>query len=295
MNLLAFRKLIPDEGTARAFVRDVRWPNGVVCPFCGCGDVGRRDSRGKMRCKSLECRRRFCERTGMLFKYSHISTREVLTGMFLFVSHRRALTSIDLSRYLNISQTSGHRHLKFFRQACQINPRELPDTVDLEAIDLDGKKKNMHLGRWSHRKRMRHFEQVVMGVFDQQDHLIHFGVSSQEAGESVLEALVSMLEPGVVSECRTAHVLGEVNTWNISGLARLWRRIFLSVQMDWGHQFAQNHLDEVAFRIHMGLMGKSHLEAMRAMLLNSTSVHKPKTKSTIRSEQMADKGVGVWG
>lgn len=293
MNLLQFRKLIPDEDAALAFVRQARWPDGIVCPFCGCTSIIGLNQHGKRRCRNLTCRRRFTERTGTLFKYSHISTREVLIGMFLFVSNRRALTSIDLSRYLSISQTSGHRHLKFFRQACQINSRELPDTVDLEMIDLDGKKKNMHLGRWSHRKRMRRFEQVVMGVFDQQDRLIHFGVSSQEAGESVLEVLVSMLEPGVVSECRTAHVLGEVNTWNISGLARLWRRIFLSVQMDWGHQFAQNHLDEVAFRIHTGLMERSHLEAMHAMLLNSTRVHKPKTKSTIRSEQLADKGVGV--
>lgn len=288
MNLLEFRKLIPDDDTALAFVRGVRWPNGITCPFCGCEDVGRRDARNKMRCKNLKCRRRFCERTGTLFRDSHSSIQKWLTGMFLFVSHRRALTSVDLAHYLRISQTAGYRQLKYFRQACQIDPRDLPDTIDLKKIDLDGKKKNRHLSRWHHRYGVRHISQTVMGVFDQDDRLVHFGVSGKESGESVLEVLITTLEPGVVGDERTAHVLGEINTRNISDLARLWKRVFLSVQLGWGHQFGQNHLDEVAFRMHMGLMGKSHLEAMHAMILNSVRVHKTRVDARAEFEELLD-------
>ncbi len=280
--------LFPDENAALAFVEQARWPNGIVCPFCGCANVSENDSRAILRCGWYRCHRRFSHRTGTLFKDSHHPIHKWLTGMFLFVSHDRTLTSVDLSRYLGVSQTTGYRQLKFFRQACQINPHDLPGTIDVNEIDLNGREKNLHLGRWFNRKRVRYFEQAVMGVFDQDGRIVHFGVSGKEARGSVLEVLVSTLPPGVVADSRTAHVLGHINTQNIPDLARLWRRVFYSVQMEWGHQFVQDHLDEVAFRMHMGLAGRSHLQSMRAMILNSVRVHKPRQTAWMEFEKSLD-------
>jgi hypothetical protein len=39
MDLNQFRNLFPDEGACRKYLEKVVWPQGRVCPHCGCLQV----------------------------------------------------------------------------------------------------------------------------------------------------------------------------------------------------------------------------------------------------------------
>ena len=129
----------------------------------------------------------------------------------------------------------------------------------------EGKEKNQHLVKWRRYSGVRWKGQAVVGVFGQAGQIVHLGVMSDEP---VMDVLVSTLAPGIVSNCKRVHVLGEVNANNIESVLTLWKRIFFSTHLRWDKKYAQQHMNEVTFRMNECLNGKSTVESMQTMIRN---------------------------
>ena len=96
LNLATLLPLFADESKARAFLESKRWPNGPVCPRCGCQEAyeltAKPDSRrpvapGTYKCK--DCREYFTVRIGTIFEKSKIPIRKWLMAFHLLSSSRR--------------------------------------------------------------------------------------------------------------------------------------------------------------------------------------------------------------
>ena len=105
-----------DEAAAFAHVEARVWPQGPVCPHCGCveriGKLGGKSTRmGVYKC--YECRKPFTVRVGTIFEDSHVALRLWLQAMFLVASSKKGISANQLHRTLGVTLKTawfmGHR------------------------------------------------------------------------------------------------------------------------------------------------------------------------------------------
>lgn len=99
-----------NEDAAYAFVESSIWPDGPVCPHCGCyervGKMGGDSTRiGTYKC--YDCRKPFTVKVGTIFESSHISLRLWLQAIFLIASSKKGISSNQLHRTLGITLKSA--------------------------------------------------------------------------------------------------------------------------------------------------------------------------------------------
>lgn len=99
-----------NEEAAYAFVESRLWPNGPVCPHCGCveriGKMGGKSTRiGTYKC--YNCRKPFTVKVGTIFESSHIPMRLWLQAIFLISSSKKGISSNQLHRTLGITLKSA--------------------------------------------------------------------------------------------------------------------------------------------------------------------------------------------
>jgi transposase-like protein len=110
-----------DEQAAFDELERLVWPNGRVCPHCGCtGRVrplnGVKDKAGHERIglkKCYDCRKQLTVRVGTIFEKSHVPLHIWFQAAFLLCSSKKGISSNQLSRTLGVTlQTAwfmGHR------------------------------------------------------------------------------------------------------------------------------------------------------------------------------------------
>jgi transposase-like protein len=109
--------LVPDAESARQYIEKRRWKNGVVCP--GCNGLANRitvRAGGYYRCN--ECDLDFTVRTGTIFERSHIPLNKWLYAMYLLVTARKGISSLQLSKQIGVSQKSAWFMLQRLREVC---------------------------------------------------------------------------------------------------------------------------------------------------------------------------------
>ena len=109
--------MIPDAESARQYIEKRRWPEGVICPKCQ-AKAERITVRveGYYRCNA--CDLDFTIRTNTIFERSHIPLHKWLYAMYLLVTARKGISSLQLSKELGITQKSAWFMLQRIREAC---------------------------------------------------------------------------------------------------------------------------------------------------------------------------------
>ena len=100
-------EMFPDAESARQYLESKRWPNGVVCPICQENKRITTRKGGYYRC--LACMETFTVRTGTIFGRSHIPLHKWLHAMYLLLTARKGISSMQLGKELGIRQPSASR------------------------------------------------------------------------------------------------------------------------------------------------------------------------------------------
>lgn len=95
-----------NEKAAYAYVEARVWPQGPVCPHCGCfGRIyelkGASTRIGVRKCG--DCRKPFTVKVGTIFEASHVPLRFWLQAMFLMASSKKGISSNQLHRTLGVT------------------------------------------------------------------------------------------------------------------------------------------------------------------------------------------------
>lgn len=116
--------MFPNEEVARQYLEGRLWPNGPVCPECKSGEnVGVRP-KGYYRCYTCD-KLTFTVRTGTIFERSHIPLHKWVYAMYLLVTARKGISSMQLAKEIGVTQKSAWFMLSRLREACST-----PDSID---------------------------------------------------------------------------------------------------------------------------------------------------------------------
>lgn len=93
---------------ARAYLEDLRWPHGPVCPHCGAMDNARRTKSGRPGLWScLACRKQFTVTVGTAFEGSRLALDKWLLAIHL-VTDNRAVRGSELQRRLGVAYVTAN-------------------------------------------------------------------------------------------------------------------------------------------------------------------------------------------
>ena len=95
-----------DEIAAYAKLESLVWPNGAVCPHCGCTDRMKRMGGTATRpglYKCYACRKQSRVTVGTVFESSHVKLHVWLQAAYLMSSSKKGISSNQLHRTLGVT------------------------------------------------------------------------------------------------------------------------------------------------------------------------------------------------
>lgn len=129
--------MFPDQDTARTYLESRLWPQGVRCPICAKGDNITARREGYYRCNP--CKEDFTVRTGTIFERSHVPLHKWLYAMYLLVTARKGISSMQLSKEIGITQKSAWFVLQRLREACGNHLDTLRGIVEVDETYIGGR------------------------------------------------------------------------------------------------------------------------------------------------------------
>lgn len=270
MNLPDLIEQFRSEEKCREYLEDLRWPDGVRCPRCGCESTSWIEKRKQHECNEDSCRYQFSVTAGTVFHDSHLPLWKWFLAIYLIGESKKGISAKQLERTLGVSYKTawylGHRVRSAMEEG---SPVPLKGIVEIDETWVGGLKrqrkgesnrsnKKMVLGAVSRGGEVR-FEMRAGNGRESAASYRKF-VEGNIDGRAELILTDSDSSWGDMNDFDTAHekvdhskeewVRGIVHTNTIEGVWSLFKRSVVGTY----HQLSAKHLpaylDEMAFRFN---------------------------------------------
>jgi transposase-like protein len=146
--LLEAVRYFANEDVALAFVANLRWPDGPVCPKCGGKNVGFLSTRRVWKCRAKDCNKQFSVKVGTVFEDSPLPLSKWLPALWMLANCKNGISSYELHRALGVTQKSAWFMLHRLRLAMQSKSfAKMGGTVEVDETYIGGAARNMHAER----------------------------------------------------------------------------------------------------------------------------------------------------
>src|ERR1017187_10403600 len=132
--------MFPDQESARVYLEGRLWPNGPRCPCCGLGERLTARKVGFFRCN--QCKEDFTVRTGTIFERSHVPLHKWVYAMYLLVTARKGISSLQLAKEIGVTQKNAWFVLQRLREACAGQTGKLSGLNEVDETYIGGKETN---------------------------------------------------------------------------------------------------------------------------------------------------------
>lgn len=149
-----FRTHYSTEEACRAELFRLRFPNGFVCPVCGCREYYPVRSRNTFQCRS--CRRQTSVTAGTVMHRTHLPLTVWFWAIYLCSTDKRGISAVQLSRTLGIGYDSAWHLLDRIRTAMGQRDAQyqLSGIVELDDGYVGGPGHNGKRGRGTDKARI---------------------------------------------------------------------------------------------------------------------------------------------
>ena len=284
-----FLREFPNQESARVYLEDQRWGGNVVCPHCDSDKITiRRGPRlGYYRCRT--CKKEFTVRTGSVFERSHVSLDKWLYAIYLIVTARKGISSLQLSKELSVTQRTAWFMLGRLREACGGDLDKLKGIVEVDETFVRGKERNKHASKRLRAGRGTVGKATVAGARQRKGKVRAKPVSGTDT--AALQGFVSeMVEPGstVFTDDHRAykgmagykhssvnHSSGEYVRGGVvhtNGVESVWAVLKRSIYGTWHHvspKHLARYVNETTFRLNEGNCRVHTLERVNAFVQNA--------------------------
>ena len=155
--------IFSDEDKARAYLEAQRWPDGVVCTFCGGLDAVsplKSEAHGPGWYHCNDCRKLFTVRVHSVMERSHVPLTKWALAFHLMAASKKGISSKQLQRMLGVTYKTAWFMTHRIREAMRDTSSEPiggeGKTVESDETFVGGKKKNVHKGKPEPKKHPVH-------------------------------------------------------------------------------------------------------------------------------------------
>ena len=279
-------ELFPDEPSARNYLESRLWPDGVRCPECKSGERITARKGGYYRCNP--CKLDFTVRTGTIFERSHVPLHKWLYAMYLLVTARKGISSMQLAKEIGVTQKSAWFILHRLREAVGKDLDKLRGQVEIDETFVGGLEINKHekdkkkLGRGAVGKvavlgmRERGGRTKAMPIENVSIEDVHQAIHEHIAVGSTLytdeHAAYNDLDGLFFKQQRVNHsaneyVRGMASTNSIESVWAVLKRGLKGVYHKVSKKHLARYVDEFAFRLNAGNVKRHTLERLDSFVL----------------------------
>ena len=96
MDMIKLIEKFGGEDRCRAYLEDLRWPDGMACPRCGGVVISRIVKRNQFDCD--DCRYQFSVKTGTILHDSHLPLWKWFLAVYMMVESKKGISAnVNLS------------------------------------------------------------------------------------------------------------------------------------------------------------------------------------------------------
>ena len=280
-SLIALIDHFKNEKICRDYLEKARWGNKVTCPKCDHDKTWRTD-RG-FKCASKACNKKFSVTVGTIFENTKLPLRTWFAAIYLCTSHKKGISSLQLSRDLDIGQKAAWFMLHRIREMMtERAPELLEGIVEADETFVGGKNKNKHKSKRFTRNQGRSLKDKtpVFGIV-QRDGLVIAKPVKDTKGTTLKPLIKELVKEGSVlvtdewsgynnmSKAYAHQVLkhkmdefvrGDYHTNTIEGFWSLVKRGISGVYHSVSAKHLQGYLNEYAWRYNHRDDGRAMFE-----------------------------------
>ena len=273
--LLDVLDLFPDEWASEAWLEEIRWPDGPVCPDCGSYGVSDVKNRIPMPYRCRDCRHHFSVRKGTVMQSSKLPYQTWGLAIYIVATSPKGVSSIKLHHDLKVKQHTAWFLSHRIRAAFPDGLKSLEGPVEVDETYIGG------IDKWRHaHKKGRHEKSIVVGVKDRESGQVAARVIAKTDSPTLKGFVRGQVQAGApvytdehagyrglanhaaVNHTRQEYVRGKVHT---NGVESFWTQVKRSLHGTY-HTVSRQHLQKYVNEF-TGKFNIRHLPTLMRMVL----------------------------
>lgn len=262
INLVNLIVRFGSEEKCRAYMEELRWPEAVECPRCGCKSVSALADRHQYDCNS--CRYQFSVTAGTILHDSHLPLWKWFLAAYMMTESKKGISANQIKRTIDVSYKTAW-YLCHRIRAAVASAEKLPLSGIIEADEtfVGGKKRGMGRGYTGNKVTVagvveRGGAVRLQVISDRTRETLHAFLNKEVDGKAEAIYTDEWEAYKGIADADTKHesvnhsieewVRGDVHTNGIESVWSLLKRAIIGAYHQISHKHLDAYLDELEWR-----------------------------------------------